>query len=314
MTAIAPRWYLRTETPVGTRYFYPLPQSKAGGSWARVGGIGWVDDEGNPLTVSGMALVSDRPVRIAVEGWTTQPSTTGWELLEPVDVPAHLRGAVELGAYRQSLTPQEFEVMARDDEARDMLTTIYRRTVSDPIEHAQGHDLTGLVEMPGDPDPAPPIPWNLDQPLTGGFYGPLVAHLFPGWLDPAWLHERVGELAREQFRELGLIASGIGDGVHVWTHNAEVAVSAAIPWDEPLPYQVMRGSGAKAREINGKRHRDAVIGTTWHHTEKINQPVHGATKAEALANLERKAREITVRLMPPHTEACSRCHGRGYTK
>lgn len=312
---IAPRWYLKSETPAGVRYFYPLPKSRA--PWSGRDAW-WTDERDNPLVVRGNALVALEPILDAVEHWHQEPQTAGWTIKEPDEIHPHLLPLARTEVYPVALSTDEFNQRVAESHDSDamlsVLNDLYDRVMTEPHEATHRYGMARLEEMPGEPDPDPSLEWHLDQPLTGGFYGPLVAHLFPGWISGDHLQSIVASAAEQRYKELGLVHIGIGNGVHSFTHNRQVSVSAVLAFDQVLPYQTVKGRSTRAREYNAERQREATYGAHWRAEITIPREVHGATKADALANLERLVEDYLGKLMPPHTVVCSNCRGRGYLR
>lgn len=308
-----PAWYTREETPEGPLYFYPLPAVEE--SYWRTNGRDswtWTDVDGNPVEARGEYLVSRAATSQLTATWPVSAKVIHYQL-KAVDELSDIGRVLARDpiAFPGVLTPEEWRELRVDDEVSGaaVRSGMYEAIRGEPTTGRRTFDVSHLEQLDVDaPDPAPELTWTLESPAMAALYPRRAHHLFPGYLTGVF--DTVAERVKAAAGETGLA----GISVKAYEHDHSITVSADIPWDVPKRWEPVKGWSEKARELTSTRRRKATVGFHWYESVKIRRTVAGGIKAEALADLERVAVEYVAVLIPPITEVCGHCSGRGYIR
>jgi hypothetical protein len=316
VSAVIPQWCLRTETPVGTRWYYPRPVVTDKPAYYQ--DLTWTGQPNDAavevLEFGPGVLVSTSPLTEATATWTTARTPIEYRQVETL--PEDLTALAP--QYPDTMTPAEWDRRCScDNEASCLWCAVrwrlYNRVMSEPAQAHQRFDMSEFVELPGDPDPEPSLTWELtESPLTA-FYGRLVAHLFPGLLLVPF--DRVVSTVEAEVAKLDLRGTGMrGEAIYAFRGERKITSHVLVPWDEPVPYRRMPGRSQKARDENAKRARASTIAMTFSAEVVVPKFIRAASKAEAVAALQVLVDDCLARLIPPHTVGCSHCHGLGFVQ
>lgn len=318
-----PSYYTREDTLAGPLYFYPRPAvtQQAEHPWSpprrqitwsatRPGGAVAVDERGS-------YLVTTQPVDVFVANWEESRGVSHYEIKPEDKLSAIARQLMASGEYPATLTPdgwhQRCEYPEGDGECGECAWCEIRRSMYSPVHNPPSvrtskHRVTHLLELPVAADPYPNWSWTMDNPALASFYPSQAARLFPGYT--TGVRDAVLIRVRKVMADLALPETT----VHDWSHSNEVSVSCQLPWDRPREWTALKGRRDKIREINTRRRREAFFGAHWRQTVKVADRLTGESKSDAMARLDSVVQSYVDKLVPPHTEVCGTCSGRGYTK
>lgn len=317
-----PTFYVREETTAGPLFFYPRPAvlHQPDRSWARdTRDITWTDARGAHAEERGGYLITLDYTPTLVATWPTSPTVSHYRHKPEEDMSPLARTLVSAdpGMFPPRIEKADWEgrcEWGRDSDCTDcswhqVRSGIYERVMTEAGTRSHTYDVSGLAELDiCQPDPDPDAGYKLDSPSLAAFYPRPAHHQFPGVVDLDL--EMVAGPVRKVLAELGVRPATF----YVWQQKREISVSVEIVYDETLPWRRAEGRRKAIRELNQQRERAATVATTWRGEVKVPATVHGATKAEALANREQLIGELGAKLVPPHTVACSACKGFGYVR
>lgn len=315
-TPVVPNWVVTEDVPdLGTRWFYPLPPADL----PRHPTTRWVGTDGAEVQELAGYLVSTQPLTEVTAEWAAR-RIIGYRRRPNIrnDSDAGLATRTLADAmpdyFPEQLTVDEWDSRCECERA-GVNVCVWHQVRADAYEpmredetHTRVFDLSDYRELPSNPDPDPDVPWTLDTRALVDFYPHRAHHLLPGSFPfPTELFETT---LRAKLAELGLSCAS----VHVWTHSHEASVSADLLFDEVLPYTVSAGRSRQIKDANAERRRAATVGTSWRSKVTLPRVVRGDDKGDALHNLAMHFERLLALLVPPHTEVCSNCRGRGYTR
>lgn len=318
-TAVVPTYYLVHETPVGTRYAYPLAgvnlveHRYQRGSWAAESLT--VTDPATALVQTvGDWLISDMPL---VELRRERPGHRVEDGLEKRDAPSvegpvspDLLAAFEAAPDRPSSADAEHyaehEAAHACWQCRVYSVTYRTRYVpGEPIVDTQRFD--DWRPLPGDVDPDPARPWTVRDSSTLAVYGAHTAHLWPGHL--GGLRAAVAEQ---------LQAHRYVVDFHDWHGNSSrdyrgFSITVRVPWETHRRKTTVekdpRYPRRKAREVT--RDDWAISAREMH---EVPAGVFGLTKADAIAAFDAAVEREVRRFLPfgMNPRACNHCDGMGW--
>jgi len=311
-------WYVREDTVAGPLFFYPAQRVdedkwSSARSFEGLDRYTWTTADGAPVEVNGNYLVSTKPTPRLVATWTPHAGISHYAR-KPLEEIRHAAVRAMAENSPEVLMPEgDREACHYGGACGECAWCLVRRDAYEvvretPEPKTRIFNVEGLTELPATPEPAPEWTWHLDSPQLAAVYPRRAAHLFPGYL--TGIHQRVGETVKSVMAALGLPDTS----VNVFAHELSVSVACSLPWDEPRQWEPVKGQSRRARETNRGRDRKARIGVHWHERMTINDRLAASSKTAALDKVTETVAQYVDKLVPPHTEVCGHCSGRGYTR